>query len=420
MPVATSRAPGAAARASPRARVRSSLDYLNLPEPVLSPVPLAASTENLPEIPVYCPQYRSRSQFPSSHSTGTGTGTGGKITVTTIRERWFHFVAVPPRRVAPRFFGLQVLLRRPGFGLTMSASRRLATSRRPRPGLNAFAPPPANYMSVKDAILEQAEQRGTRMNQPQLFACRLLGGGAMKAAQQQSMHGPRAGPPRSASRAQRMASCSHPQPCHPTSVAMDGAPPGSPSARGHVRRALGAWWQQQSGLNHTSTYFYGEALSTRAVHRQHVQRRRPYRCLPQALSERNSSGAFGFGTSTRQLMNTYISPAYLKDCYGKFAVARQAYAAVVARWQVLDSKAVSIGSFGLEERSTRTGATSARRRRLAGRIQSLRLELSTGCRRRCCYGCCRRRTGVCEPWYQLPTPRVRVFVFARVHVRVGR
>ena len=44
------------------------------------------------------------------------------------------------------------------------------------------------------------------------------------------------------------------------------------------------------------------------------------------MSDRTSSGAFGFGTSTREVfMKTYISPAHLKDCYGKFSPAPDKY-----------------------------------------------------------------------------------------------
>ena len=177
-------------------------------------------------------------------------------------------MAVPPRRaVWAIFLGLQVLLRRPGFGLTMSAPAPSGNeSPPPARGSTQFAPPPANYMSVKDAILEQAEQRRQhRMNQPQTV--RLPPAWAevhMKAAQQQSMHGPRSGPPPKVGFPRPEDGLMQPSAAftasNTSSVAMDGAPPGSPS--GHagtygVRSALGG--SSKSGLNHTSTYFYGEA-----------------------------------------------------------------------------------------------------------------------------------------------------------------
>ena len=46
----------------------------------------------------------------------------------------------------------------------------------------------------------------------------------------------------------------------------------------------------------------------------------------QALSERHSSGAFGFGTSTRKQREImYVSPAHLRELYGKFTPAPDTY-----------------------------------------------------------------------------------------------
>ena len=77
------------------------------------------------------------------------------------------------------------------------------------------------------------------------------------------------------------------------------------------------------------------------------------RAFPQAISERTSSSAFGFGTSTReQMMQTYISPAHLKDCYGKFSPSPDKYTlqSSLGR-QVLDSRmSYPSRSFGMEER----------------------------------------------------------------------
>ena len=142
-----------------------------------------------------------------------------------------------------------------------------------------------------------------------------------------------------------------------SSVVMD-VPPGSPSGHGGstmggLRSALGG--SSKSGLNHTSTYFYGEAPLKPVLCTGNMYNAVGSYSMfgSQALSERNSSGAFGFGTSTRQqLMNTYISPAHLKDCYGKFSPSPDKYTlqSSLGR-QVLDSKvSYPSRSFGLEER----------------------------------------------------------------------
>lgn len=114
--------------------------------------------------------------------------------------------------------------------------------------------------------MEQAEMRRThRMNMPATVRLPPAWGEVhAKAAQQQSLHGARAGPPPKVGFPRSedgllqpsgmTASC--------TSSVAD-APPGSPSAVGHGaygvggRSALGG--SSKSGLNHTSTYFYGEA-----------------------------------------------------------------------------------------------------------------------------------------------------------------
>ena len=61
----------------------------------------------------------------------------------------------------------------------------------------------------------------------------------------------------------------------------------------------------------------------------------------------------GFGTATReQLGHTYISPAHLKDCYGKFSPSPDKYTlnSSIGR-QVLDCKvSYPSRSFGLEDR----------------------------------------------------------------------
>ena len=86
----------------------------------------------------------------------------------------------------------------------------------------------------------------------------------------------------------------------------------------------------------------------RASHCMHL-----LRSFSQAISERTSSSAFGFGTSTREeMMKTYMSPAHLKDMYGKFSPSPDKYTlqSSLGR-QVLDSKcSYPSRSFGLEER----------------------------------------------------------------------
>jgi hypothetical protein len=229
-------------------------------------------------------------------------------------------------------------------------------------GASQFLPPPANYMSVKDAIMEQAEcRRQHRMNQPQ--AVRLPPAWAevhAKAAQQQSMHGSRAGPPPKVGFPRAEDGLMQPSgmTASNTSSVME-APPGSPSGHGGsmmmggLRSALGG--SSKSGLNHTSTYFYGEAPLKPVLCTGNMYNAVGSYSMfgSQAVSDRESSGAFGFGTSTRaQLMNTYISPAHLKDCYGKFSPSPDKYTlqSSLGR-QVLDSKiSYPSRSFGLEER----------------------------------------------------------------------
>ena len=75
--------------------------------------------------------------------------------------------------------------------------------------------------------------------------------------------------------------------------------------------------------------------------------------LWQAHSERTSSGAFGFGTSTRERWGkTYISPAHLKDLYGQGSPAPDTYTlqSSLGR-QVINSRVTyPARSFGIEDR----------------------------------------------------------------------
>lgn len=132
----------------------------------------------------------------------------------------------------------------------------------------------------------------------------------------------------------------------------DNAPgtPGSPPS------ALGG--SQKSGLNHTSTYFYGEAPL-----KPELSAGNQYNTVgsnsmfgSQALSERQSSGAFGFGTSTREkAIRMYISPAHLKESYGRASPAPDTYTlqSSLGR-QVLDQKvSYPARSFGMEDRFDR-------------------------------------------------------------------
>jgi len=213
-------------------------------------------------------------------------------------------------------------------------------------------------MTVKEAIREQAQARlQHRLNAPsQVRMPPAWADVHAKAAQQQSLTGPRAGPPPKVGfprpedslvqPSMLSASCTSSVP----DTNAPGPPPGSP---GGVRSALGG--SSKSGLNHTSTYFYGEApLKPVLCSGNQYNAVGSYSMFgSQAVSDRLSSGAFGFGTSTReQLMNTYMSPAHLKDMYGKFSPSPDKYTlqSSLGR-QVLDSKtSYPSRSFGLEER----------------------------------------------------------------------
>lgn len=225
--------------------------------------------------------------------------------------------------------------------------------------------PPVTYMSVKEAINEQAAARKFHlMNQPATVRLPPVWGEVhAKAAQQQSLHGARAGPPPKVGfprtedgllqpSAAASASCT-------SSVADYSRANRSPGSRGGGSGAYGAQsalgGSSKSGLNHTSTYYYGELplKPMLAVGNQYSAVGSYSMFGSQAISERASSGAFGFGTSTReQLMNTYMSPAHLKVCYGKFSPSPDKYTlqSSLGR-QVIDSKmSYPSRSFGMEER----------------------------------------------------------------------
>jgi len=134
-----------------------------------------------------------------------------------------------------------------------------------------------------------------------------------------------------------------------------GDTPGSPASRGLPSRASALGGSNRSGLNHTATYYYGEApLKPVLCTSNRYSAVGSYSMFgSQAVSDRVSSGAFGFGTSTRdQLMNTYISPAHLKESYGKHSPPPDTYTLQSSLGkQVLDSKTTYPSrSFGVEER----------------------------------------------------------------------
>ena len=200
------------------------------------------------------------------------------------------------------------------------------------------AAPPV-YMSVKEAIREQAAVRRLhRAQQPQ--AVRLPPMSARPGFQRadDALFAP--------SSAMSASYASSISPGSPSS------PRGRPGASS-VKSALGG--SSKSGLNHTSTYFYGERpLKPLLSTGNDYSTVGSYSMFgSQAVSDRTSSGAFGFGTSTReQLNNTYISPAHLKSCFGKFSPPPDRYNLHSSLGpQVLDSKmSYPSRSFGHEER----------------------------------------------------------------------
>ena len=141
----------------------------------------------------------------------------------------------------------------------------------PSPNSHKISPSPTGYMSVKDAIREQANvRREQRLNAPRQVAMPPNWNEVhQQAAYAQSLTGPRAGPPPKVGfpRAEDgIAQMSSTLSISCTSSVMPGSPgmgsaPGSPTrdatTSGGMRSALGG--SSKSGLNHTSTYFYGEA-----------------------------------------------------------------------------------------------------------------------------------------------------------------
>ena len=206
------------------------------------------------------------------------------------------------------------------------------------------------YMSVKDAINEQAQVREMRrINAPRTVRMPPDWGTIHRKEElSQSRFGPRAGPPpkgqsfvprastrrkdsplnqsSTISQASVTSSVAHhlpegPDPARASTVGpgwlpgSHGAPgekPGSPAASGYgvmptlgARIALGG--SDKSGLNHTSTFFYGEAPLKPQLSNNMYDSVGSYSMLgSQARSKLASSAAYGFGTATRQqMMNTY-------------------------------------------------------------------------------------------------------------------
>lgn len=220
---------------------------------------------------------------------------------------------------------------------------------------SVFGAAPTGYMSVKEAIREQANVRRLhRVNQPASVRLPPVWGEVhAKEAANLTPRKHTVGFPRAED------ALFQPSMALTTSYASSVGPgpqtPRSPKFRpgSTTQSALGG--SSKSGLNHTSTYVYGEnpikPLLCSGNQYNTVGSNSMFGS--QAVSDRASSGAFGFGTSTReQLMNTYISPAHLKGFYGKFSPSPNRYTlqSSLGR-QVLDSKtSYPSSSFGLEDR----------------------------------------------------------------------
>ena len=218
------------------------------------------------------------------------------------------------------------------------------------PALAGESSAPSVYMSVKDAISEQAHVKlQHRLNAPRTVRMPPDWGSLHRKEElSQSRHGPRAGPPPKGqtfvtrahlnkkadslhqtstfSQASVTSSVAHhlregPDPTRastvgpgwlPGSHGVPGEKPGSPAASGYgvmprlgARVALGG--SSKSGLNHPSTYFYGEAPIKPELSNNLYNSVGSYSMLgSQVNSKLASSAAYGFGTATRQqMMNTY-------------------------------------------------------------------------------------------------------------------
>ena len=212
-----------------------------------------------------------------------------------------------------------------------------------------------SYMSVREAILEQERARSfNRLHQKATARpAPAFADLHVKAAQRFSMRGQSPQKVRGFPRAEDgLAQPSTMTISATSSILGRDMMPGSPGSPGS-HSALGG--SSKSGLNHTSTYFYGEApLKPGLCEGNQYSLVGNYSMFgSQAVSDRLSSGAFGFGTSTRdQMHRTYISPAHLKDQYGRASPAPDTYTlqSSLGR-QVLDSKlSYPARSFGTEDR----------------------------------------------------------------------
>lgn len=208
---------------------------------------------------------------------------------------------------------------------------------------------PTKYMTVREAIVEQERARSlNRLHRPNTVRLPPAWGELHAKTAQYSLRRPLPEKLRGFPRHEDGLNVPSAITASATSSVLRDGAPGSP---GHS--ALGG--SSKSGLNHTSTYFYGEApLKPLLCSSNRYNTVGNYSMFgSQAVSDRLSSGAFGFGTSTRDIMErTYISPAHLKDLYGKFSPAPDKYTlqSSLGR-QVLDSKfSYPARSFGYEDR----------------------------------------------------------------------
>jgi len=206
--------------------------------------------------------------------------------------------------------------------------------------------PPGTYMSVREAIVEQERARTmNRLRRPNTVRQPPTWG---------EIHS-RPGntyPGRTSEKARSDGMMQHSSLITSNTSSVH-SPGGLESTRMLSPGALGG--SSKSGLNQTATYHYGEApLKPVLCAGNQYSTVGSYSMFgSQAVSDRYSSSAFGFGSSTRdQMLRTYISPAHLKDLYGKFSPAPDKYTlqSSLGR-QVIDFKmSYPARSFGNEDR----------------------------------------------------------------------
>ncbi|KAL1496395.1 hypothetical protein AB1Y20_016350 [Prymnesium parvum] len=198
-----------------------------------------------------------------------------------------------------------------------------------------------HYMSVKDAIRE-LEQATLYARSQRRLTVRLP---------------PMTSPPQSPSRL--CVTSSVPGSCKGLSKIGGGSPPAQLSLNssasdlsprsGRTARGFGG----KSPLNSPSTHYYGEEpLIPSLANNQGYSKIGNYSMFgSQALSERSSAGAFGFGSLTRDRWgNTYISPAHAKELYGRNSPPPNAYTLHSSLGRQVTHLSSPSRSFGLEER----------------------------------------------------------------------